>query len=197
MQWVSWNKFHRYCGLQIYSLTFISCSRKLAHSPLCNYALLLQSTQYAELVNCSFCDNLGTTLAVINTNITLVGNNEFTGNHHEQQLCGGGGIGAFRSNLTFIGNSTFFKNFASSYGGGAIYIPQKTVYFTLLEITGLLETQHTGVMVVQSMHHTTLFLHSMESTTSSTTQLTIVGMVVVQSTHHMILYLASMAPTTL
>ena len=44
---------------KMYSLTFMSCSRKLAHSPVCNYALLLQSTQYAELVNCSFCDNLG------------------------------------------------------------------------------------------------------------------------------------------
>ena len=87
----------------------------------------MQSTQYAELVNCSFCDNLGTALAVINTNITLVGNNEFTGNHHEQQLCGGGGIGAFRSNLTFIGNSTLFKNFASSYGGGAIYTTENSV----------------------------------------------------------------------
>ena len=112
---------------KMYSLTFMSCSRKLAHSPVCNYALLLQSTQYAELVNCSFCDNLGTALAVINTNITLVGNNEFTDNHHEQQLCGGGGIGAFSSNLTFIGNSTFFKNFASSYGGGAIYTTENSL----------------------------------------------------------------------
>ena len=156
----------------------------------------MQSTQYAELVNCSFCDNLGTALAVINTNITLVGNNEFTGNHHEQQLCGGGGIGAFRSNLTFIGNSTFFKNFASSYGGGAIYTTENTVLHfigTNSFIGNSALWGHGGAIYAS---HNTVFT-SMESTTSSTTQLTRVGMVVVQSTHHMILYLASMAPTTL
>ena len=112
---------------KIYSLTFMSCCRKFGIPQVRNYALLLQSTQYAELVNCSFCENLGTALAVINTNVTLVGNNEFTGNRCELEVCGGGGIGAVNSNLTFIGNTTFLRNSASSYGGGAIYATENTV----------------------------------------------------------------------
>ena len=39
-----------------------------------NYGLLLHSTQYTELVNCSFRDNLGTALVVNNTSVTLVWN---------------------------------------------------------------------------------------------------------------------------
>ena len=44
-------------------------------------ALLLHST-HAELVNCSFHDNLGTALAVNNTNITLTGNTFIHNNYH-------------------------------------------------------------------------------------------------------------------
>ena len=83
------------------------------------YALLLQSTQYAELVNCSFHDNLGTALVVNNTNVTLAGNSKFTHNHCEPDCkTGGGGIAAFNSNLTFNGNTTFSENNATLYGAG-------------------------------------------------------------------------------
>ena len=65
-------------------------------------ALFVQSTQYAEVSNCSFHDRLGTALVVNNTNITLSGNS-FT---HNRALCGGivmaaGAIIILDSNLTF------------------------------------------------------------------------------------------------
>jgi len=70
---------------KMHSLAFTSCSREYAialpgiSSATIFVALNLQSTQYAELVNCSFHDNnLGTALVVNNTNITLAGNTEFT-----------------------------------------------------------------------------------------------------------------------
>ena len=97
---------------KIYFLVFTSYGRNYAiipnsHLRFTQVALCLQSTQSAELVNCSFHDNLGTALRVDNTNITLAGNSEFT---HNYILCGanfagGGGIIAFSSTLTFTGNT--------------------------------------------------------------------------------------------
>ena len=81
------------------------------------YALLLQSTQYAELVNCSFHDNIGTALVVISSSITAE-NNDFTHNYCEPSKCiTGGGITALSSNLTFIGNTEIIAN--KAIGGGA------------------------------------------------------------------------------
>ena len=118
--------------LQIYSLVFTSCSRE-SHGTyhIGNYTLLLHSTQSAELVNCSFHDNLSTALVVNNTIITLAGNTEFTHNHGYE----GGGITALSSNLTFTGNTTFLDNSALCYGpficcrgpGGAISAYHNTV----------------------------------------------------------------------
>ena len=114
-------------------LSFTSCSRN-GIPPANNYALLLQSTQHAELVNCSFHGNNGTALVVINTNITLAGNSEFTHNHCESEShsCA---ISALNSNLTFTGNTTFLDNSATSSSefayGGAIYAS-----FTLLSFNG-------------------------------------------------------------
>ena len=121
--------------LKIDSLAFTSCSRKYSGSSFSNYALLLQSTQYAELVNCSFHDNLGTALVVDNTTVTLAGNSVFTHNHCESDSCiGGGGIIALSSNIAFMGNTTFLKNnitFHNPYkitsGGGAIFASNNAV----------------------------------------------------------------------
>ena len=72
--------------------------------------LLLQSTQNAELVNCSFHHNIGTVFAVNNTSVTLV-ENQFIHNQcayrsfsemHEL----GCGIITFNCNLTFTGNTS-------------------------------------------------------------------------------------------
>ena len=117
---------------KIDSLSFTSCSRNGIH-PANNYALLLQSTRHAELVNSSFHGNNGTALVVINTNITLAGNSEFTHNHCESDhSCA---ISALNSNLTFTGNTTFLDNSGTSSSefayGGAIYAS-----FTLLSFNG-------------------------------------------------------------
>ena len=62
----------------ILALAFTSCNMSRSYgSHASNSALLLQSTKYAKLVNCVFHDNIGTALAVDNTNITLE-ENEFT-----------------------------------------------------------------------------------------------------------------------
>ena len=63
---------------KVYSLEFTACSRSSGGPPPIRcYALLLQSTQYASLINCSFYDNIGNALLVKNTRITLAGNSEF------------------------------------------------------------------------------------------------------------------------
>ena len=86
----------------MHSLAFTSCSRKFViglpgiSSATIYVALFLQSTQYAELVNCSFHDNnLSTALVVINTNLTLAGNSEFTHNRACGIILAGGAIKAY------------------------------------------------------------------------------------------------------
>ena len=68
--------------LKIHSLAFTSRSRKYSQpnrlDVICA-ALFLQSTQYAELVNCSFHGNPATALVVNNASMILAGNN-FTHN---------------------------------------------------------------------------------------------------------------------
>ena len=117
---------------KIDSLAFTSCNRKLYGTyHIGNYALLLHSTQSAELVNCSFHDNLGTALVVNNTNITLSENSQFIHNCWYE----GGGIVAISSNLTFTGNTTFRDNSVFWHGpyicchvpGGAISAFHNTV----------------------------------------------------------------------
>ena len=95
-------------------LAFTSCGKR-SHGiyKLSNYALLLNSTQDAELVNCSFHDNLATALVVNNTNIALSGNTEFIHNGCnllEEFGCvsscmRGGAITAIHSNLIFTENT--------------------------------------------------------------------------------------------
>ena len=132
---------------KIHSLTFTSCGRSFDEHTLSfmgkytlhisnasNYTLHLESIEYAELVNCSFHNNLGTALAVIHTSITLAGNNEFTNNHCDHEWynsCVGAAILAFdNTSLNFIGTSNFINNSAAI--GGAIYVG----YNTSLNFTG-------------------------------------------------------------
>ena len=139
--------------LKIDSLAFTSCGRKYVdnHLATIQVALYLPYTQNAELVNCSFHDNLGTALRVYKTNITLSGNTEFT---HNYMLCGGnlggGGVTAVSSTLIFTGNTTFLDNRAScSVEGGAIYTLDSTVI--LKGINNFIDNS-VGDMVVQSPH---------------------------------------------
>ena len=110
----------------------------LAFTSFTSYGLHLYSTQYTELVDCSFHDNDGTALVVESTNITLAGNSEFKRNHG---LCGDslprGAIYAVGSNLTFTGNATFLDNSAGIVGGflctdrgGGIYTQNTVISFS-------------------------------------------------------------------
>jgi len=73
--------FKSMVDFKIHSLTFTSCGRRLGSPTLSKYTLLLKSIDYAELVNCSFNENLGTAIVVDSTNITLAEDNEFSHNH--------------------------------------------------------------------------------------------------------------------
>ena len=110
---------------KIDSLAFTSCSRKSITKPTLalNAAIFLQSTQYAELVNCSFHDNPATALVVNNVSMTLAGNN-FTHNRAIGIFGVGSAVTAHRSNLKFTRNTTFHKNIDNKLGesnGGAIF----------------------------------------------------------------------------
>ena len=109
---------------KIHSLMFTFCGRDSVVPPASKYALLFESIEHAELVNCSFHGNLGTALVVDNTNITLAGNNDFTHNHC-QTCAGGGGIAAINTVLSFNGINNFINNSAGY--GGAIYTSHNTV----------------------------------------------------------------------
>ena len=117
----------------MYSLAFTSYNRSWGYGscPASSSALLLQSTHYAKLVNCSFHDNLGTALTVYNTNITLA-ENEFIHNQCASEMYGTGcGITALNSNLILTGNTTFIENSASSrYSAGAIWASTSSLHFT-------------------------------------------------------------------
>ena len=105
----------------VHSLAFASCSRDFSDPLASKYALLFDLVEIAELENCSFHDNLGTALVVMNTNIILAGNTDFTRNHCEDDYCvGGGGIAANSSNLTFIGDTMFIGNNAK-FGNNATH----------------------------------------------------------------------------
>ena len=134
--------FTNMVDLNIYSLAFTSYNRFWSYGshPASNSALLLRSTQNAKLVDCSFHDNIGTALTVHNTNITLIGNNEFV---HNQCGCEsfnercklGCGVTAFNSNLIFAGNNIFLKNRhnnvgVSKVGAGAIFAVASSLHFS-------------------------------------------------------------------
>ena len=138
--------FTNMVDFNVYSLVFTSFKRSndtyylisFGSHPASNFALGLQSTQYAKLVNCTFQDNLGTALTVRNTSITLVGN-EFIHNQCGCQLFSklhklGCGITALNSNLTFTGNTSFHKNTATVFFfcgcAGVIWASVSSLNFT-------------------------------------------------------------------
>ena len=135
--------FTNMVDFNIYSLAFTSYNRSWSYGshPASNSALLLRSTQNVKLVNCSFHDNLGTALAVKNTNVTLV-ENKFI---HNQCACWsfsemgelGCSITTFNSTLTFIGNTSFHNSTQTSilnhtlvYCAGAIWASASSLHFT-------------------------------------------------------------------
>ena len=124
--------FTNMVDFSIYFLAFTSNrSWSYGSHPASNSALLLNSTQNAKLVNCSFHDTLGTALTVYNTNITLAENSKFIRNQCGCELftgrCGlGCGITVYNSILTFTGNTNFFRN-SKKGPGSAIHIMENAV----------------------------------------------------------------------
>ena len=126
-------------NLQIHSLNFTTCGRNSTA------ALVLESIDNAELVNCSFCDNFGGIIA-LNSNLIFTGNTSFIGNDAVLDSAGisvkncsvrsNGSIHfinnsnthdansraiavlALTSSLSFVGTSNFINNFGY---GSAIY----------------------------------------------------------------------------
>ena len=135
--------FTKMVNFNIYSLAFTSYNKSWGYAshPASNSALLMQSTQNAKLVNCSFHDNLGNGLTVHNTSITLA-ENKFIHNQcgckSLTEVCKlGCGVTALNSNLTFTGNTTFLKNShnstylsTSEVGAGAISAVASSLHFT-------------------------------------------------------------------
>ena len=133
--------FTNMVDFNIDSLAFTSYNRSLSDGsdPASNSALLLQSTQNAELFICSFHDNLGTSLAVNNTSVTLA-ESKFI---HNQCACWssskscelGCGITTFTSNLTLIGNTSFHNItqtafYSYVFCGGTIWASSSSLHFT-------------------------------------------------------------------
>ena len=133
--------FTNIVDFNIYFLAFTSYNRSWSYGsyPASNSALILRSTQNAELVNCSFHDNIGIALAVDNTSVTLV-ENKFI---HNQCACGsfsemhelGCGITTFNSYLTFTGNTSFHNSIQTAfhplvYCAGAIWALASSLNFT-------------------------------------------------------------------
>ena len=137
--------FTNMVDFNIYSLAFTSYNRSWSYGshPASNSALFLRSIQNGKLVNCSFHDNLGTALVVVNnTTITLAENSKFIRNQCACQSFSkrcelGCGVTALNSNLTFTGNTTFLKNIhnstylsTSEVGAGAISAVASSLHFT-------------------------------------------------------------------
>ena len=116
--------FSSMLDFKIHSVSFTYCGRNFGSPEANKYTLLLESIEFAELVNTSFHDNLGTALVVYNTDITLA-DSMFTHNHCDREgnttCVGGGGISALDSNLTLTGNTTFIQN-SATFGSAGIYV---------------------------------------------------------------------------
>ena len=125
----------------IYFLVFTSYNRSWNYGshPASKSALFLQSIQNAELVTCSFHNNIGTALAVNNASVTLV-ENKFV---HNQCACKsfsemhelGCGITTFNSYLRITGNTCFHNNTQTAlhsyaYCAGAIWASASSLHFT-------------------------------------------------------------------
>ena len=131
--------FTNMVDFNIYSLAFTSYNRSWSYGshPASKSALFLQSIQNAELVNCSFHNNIGTALAINNTSVTLL-ENKFM---HNQCACGsftemhelGCGVTTFNSYLTFTGDTSFQNNTQTafhSFCAGAIWASASSLHFT-------------------------------------------------------------------
>lgn len=140
--------FRSMVNLQIHFLTFITCGRNS------KAAMVLESMDNAELVSCSFWDNLGGIIA-LNSNLIFTGNTSFIGNDTVLYSAGisvkncsvrsngsihfvnnskphdtnspAVAIWALTSSLSFVGTSNFINNFGY---GSAIYAYNTSLSFS-------------------------------------------------------------------
>ena len=136
-------KFENMVDFKTHSLTFSSCGTNFGCSNF-KSALLLQSIEHAELVNCSFHDNVGG-ITVLESNLEFIGNTSFVGNNAElgsgcnvancssnlvdsNTLDSSGTIWASTSSLNFVGTSHFINNSADCHSGycGTIFAFRNT-----------------------------------------------------------------------
>ena len=128
--------FRNISEMKIDSLSFVSCDISYTiwigdntnRPSILHYGLFLQSIQKTEISDCTFQDNYGGALWVVDSHVVLSGNNSFLRNCRMcsnglcspyPHLCFGGGVLAQRSNVSFNGNSNFIGN--SAGGGGGVY----------------------------------------------------------------------------
>ena len=123
--------FRNISEVRLEGLAFVACDKShlIRYAFATNYyAVLLQSIQTAEIINCTFKDSYGCALGVVDSHVVLKGNNSFLNNcrlcsnegcHAVGSTCYGGGVFADGSNLSFTGSINFISN--SALHGGGIY----------------------------------------------------------------------------
>ena len=137
--------FRNVSHMTLHGLIFKSCGKRLnAHryvpaadnyvKYLTTYGVSLHAGQDTNIFNCSFEDNVGTSLGVFNSSLGLSGSSTFTNNcrvcsgRNCTSICLGGGIYAHTSMLIFSDSITFTSN--SAEDGAGIYAWQSTLILT-------------------------------------------------------------------
>ena len=128
--------FRNISEMKIDSLAFVSCDISYTirigdnyYEPsILHFGLFLQSIQKTEISDCTFQDNYGGALWIVDSHVVLSGNNSFLRNCRMcsngwcspyPHNCFGGGVLAQRSNVSFTGSNSFIGN--SAEGGGGVY----------------------------------------------------------------------------
>ena len=129
--------FRNISEMKIDGLTFVFCatshvdqigigSRTLSTT---YYGLYIRSIQKTEIIDCTFRDSYGSALWIVESQVFFIKNNSFLRNcrlcsnggcsYWFTHICEGGGVYAERSNVSFIGSSSFIGN--SADGGGGVH----------------------------------------------------------------------------
>ena len=110
---------------------------------------------------------LGCVLTALSSTLTFTGNITFFENNASSRYSSGA-IWASASSLNLIGINNFNNN-SPEYNGGAVFAETNTS-LNFNSTSNFIQNLQILIVVVQFIHHTMFYLHSMESTASSTTQ---------------------------
>ena len=127
--------FRNISEIKISGVAFVSCgiSRTILIGDnqwpsIIHYGLYTFNWLKTQISDCTFQDNYGGALWVVDSHVVLRGNNSFLRNckvcsngwcSPYPHVCFGGGVLTQRSNISFTGSSSFIGN--SAEGGGGIY----------------------------------------------------------------------------